>query len=381
MSRVLFVTWDGGGNVAPAELIAGELRRRGHDVRFLGQAQQRERIEALGFGFAAYSRPGPWTAVGTRNAVTNAVGFLRLLAGRSLGRDLLADLAAHPADLVVVDCLLFGALHAAVRSGVAHAVLVHSLFGAVDAKMAQGTPGVVARLAGLNPWRLWSRAGAMVVTTVAELDLPAGRRWPALSYTGPVLAAPTRELSSTPSTPSTPIILVSLSTTYISGQHEVLGRILDAVGAVTARVIVTTGPALDPDDLRVPDNAEVHRFSPHADLMPTVSLVIGHGGHSTTALALAHDVPLVILPMNPAFDQPLIGRRVHELGAGIALGRSASVSQIRDATRRVLSEPTYHAAAARLGAAIRTTDGASTAATLLESLSDSSVPRDARPTR
>ena len=38
MADILFVTWDGGGNVPPAVGIAAELRRRGHGVRFVGHA-------------------------------------------------------------------------------------------------------------------------------------------------------------------------------------------------------------------------------------------------------------------------------------------------------------------------------------------------------
>ena len=36
MADLLFVTWDGGGNVPPATAIARELARRGHTVRFVG---------------------------------------------------------------------------------------------------------------------------------------------------------------------------------------------------------------------------------------------------------------------------------------------------------------------------------------------------------
>ncbi|MDX6685878.1 MAG: hypothetical protein QOF86_2006, partial [Baekduia sp.] len=40
MASLLFVTWDGGGNVPPALGIAAELETRGHDVAFLGHAHQ-----------------------------------------------------------------------------------------------------------------------------------------------------------------------------------------------------------------------------------------------------------------------------------------------------------------------------------------------------
>jgi aromatic-L-amino-acid decarboxylase len=44
MARILVVTWDGGGNVPPMLGVASELLRRGHQVRVLGNPQQREAV-------------------------------------------------------------------------------------------------------------------------------------------------------------------------------------------------------------------------------------------------------------------------------------------------------------------------------------------------
>ncbi|SDD78191.1 glycosyltransferase, MGT family [Sanguibacter gelidistatuariae] len=365
MSRILFVTWDGGGNVTPAVEIGRELQRRGDDIRFLGQHQQRESLELAGFGFAAYRTPGPWTATGRRGSIATKVGFLRLLVGRSLGRDLVAEVGRHPADLVVIDCLLYGALDAASRGGIRHVVFVHSLFAAVAEKMAGGAPGAVAQIVGLNPWKLWSKAVAVVAVTLEELDRPTEKPL-AISYTGPVL--PTIEGEPGNRRTSSATILVSLSTTYIAGQTAVMQNILDAVADLPVRVLLTTGPAVDPDDLHPPANAEVRRFVPHAQVMPGVSLVVGHGGHSTTMLALAHDLPLVVLPMNPAFDQPLIGQRIHDLGAGATLPSSSTPAQVRAVIDDVLADESCRHEAARLGAAIRAARGRETAADLLQSL-------------
>ncbi len=363
MSRFLFVTWDGGGNVGPAVEIAKELQRRGEEVRFLGQEQQREALERSGFNFAAYSKPGSWTAIGKRGALKNALGFLSLLIGRSLGRDLIASLEKTPTDLVVIDCLLFGVLDAAARAGLRHAVLMHSLHDAIDQKMASGAPGTVARITGLRPRKLWAGADLVIVATLEELDSPPhpGSTM-SLNYTGPALP----EVTESSARPNVPTILVSLSTTYIAGQTHVLQKVLDALTDLPVRAIVTTGPAVDPDELRAPANTEMHRYLPHTEVMTTVSLVIGHGGHSTTMLALAHDLPLVILPMNLMFDQAIIGHVIQEKGAGITLPSSSTPTQIRAAIERILADGAYQREATRLGAAIRASRGMQTAAALLQ---------------
>jgi UDP:flavonoid glycosyltransferase YjiC (YdhE family) len=55
MANILFVTWDGGGNLPPAIGIAAELQRRGDAVRFLGHEQQRNVIEKAWLRFEPYS--------------------------------------------------------------------------------------------------------------------------------------------------------------------------------------------------------------------------------------------------------------------------------------------------------------------------------------
>ena len=61
MSEILFVTWDGGGNVPPAVGIAEELKRRGHRVRFLGHARQAPAFAERGLEFAVSPRRAPST--------------------------------------------------------------------------------------------------------------------------------------------------------------------------------------------------------------------------------------------------------------------------------------------------------------------------------
>ena len=108
MANVLFATWDGGGNVAPALETAGALARLGDRVRFLGRPSQRGAIESAGFGFEPYRKPGAWTAVGDRNLMQNSVAFLGVLTNRGFGDDLLASVGSIPTDVVVIDCLLYG---------------------------------------------------------------------------------------------------------------------------------------------------------------------------------------------------------------------------------------------------------------------------------
>jgi MGT family glycosyltransferase len=157
--------------------------------------------------------------------------------------------------------------------------------------------------------------------------------------------------------------------------------VLDAVDGLPARVIATTGPAVDPAELRVPGNVEVHRWVPHDEVMPRASVVVGHGGHGTTMAALAHDLPLLVLPVEPKTDQPYIGRRIEQVGAGRTLSRRSAPARIRAAIEELLADGPHRSVAALLGEQIRSSGGRRRAADLLEGLLANGVGARAREPR
>lgn len=57
MSNLIFVTWDGGGNVPPALGVAAELQHRGHRVRVMGHPVQHAQVKGAGLDFAAERVP------------------------------------------------------------------------------------------------------------------------------------------------------------------------------------------------------------------------------------------------------------------------------------------------------------------------------------
>jgi UDP:flavonoid glycosyltransferase YjiC (YdhE family) len=126
MARILFITWDGGGNVPPAVGIADELRQRGHEITFLGHAQQRQHLENAGYHFTAYSRTVPWSSAEPTSGLAAGRRIFAMFTDKGQGRDLRELLGRRPADLLVVDCMMLGALDFARQSGPPYAVLVHT---------------------------------------------------------------------------------------------------------------------------------------------------------------------------------------------------------------------------------------------------------------
>ncbi|MCD2116660.1 MULTISPECIES: glycosyltransferase [Rhodococcus] len=366
MARILIVTLEGGGNYPPEAALGCELHRRGHHVRVLGHESQRKVAEDAYLVFCGYRHSPTWTPhveLSTPKVLTMAYA---MMTDSAVARDVEDEIAGEPTDLVIVDCMLFNAQDAAARTGVPYVVLFHSFFAAFDGAFRHGPFGIGSRLRGLGPKRLWEQADMRLVCSDRVLDPAARRRTDgSLTWTGAIHDAKAAAVGRTP-----PRVLVSLSTAGFPGQRRTYQNIFDAAAEMDAEFVVTTGPAIDPTGLRVPPNATVRRYIPHHELMRTCSAVVGHGGHATTFRALAHGLPILIMPMSAVTDQAIIGREVAKAGAGIRLRKTASPEQIRAALERLLTDDGYRTAAAELGARLRTVDGASAAADRVLTLVD-----------
>jgi UDP:flavonoid glycosyltransferase YjiC (YdhE family) len=357
MSDVLVVTWDGGGNVPPAVGIATELKARGHAVRFAGHPRQAESLTRAGFEVVPARHARAFSALDDNSPVA----LVRAFGDRGLGRDVLAALADRPADLVVVDCMLFGVMEALRESRTPYVVLEHLYDAYFRRSWLRGPMGIGMRLMRLKPDASLAAARATYVASLPSLDPAGASPRPEVEYVGPVA-------SSSPRVDAEPAVLVSLSTFRFPRMQECLQTVLDATAGLPARVVVTTGPVIDPVSLRTAANHEVHRFVPHAELMPQMSLVVGHGGHSTTMQALAHDLPLVVMPMHPLLDQPMVGKTVAAAGAGRVVPKKIDAAALRPVVEELLADGPHRAAAARLGAEVRATPGATNAADRIEAL-------------
>lgn len=333
----------------PTIAIAQELQERGHRVRLLGLTSQVNAFRTEGLDLRPYPTAGRFPVGGSPRAV------LRLISNREMGRDVVDALADDPADVVVVDAVLFGVMDELRLAGHQYAVLGHTFDGFLRRSLRMSAP--VLRPLGLRPLHLLDASLATVVASVADLDADHGE----VVHVGPALSAE-------PSRPTEPLVLVSLSTFGFRGLGRTWQKVLDAVEGLDARVVATVGPAVDPSELRVPENVEMHRWLPHAELLPRASVVVTHGGHGTAMAALAHGVPLLTLPLEPTSDQPAVGRAVARAGAGLTLSRRSSAARIRASLERLLTDDHHRLAAAALGAHLRELDGRRAGADLLESL-------------
>lgn len=146
---------------------------------------------------------------------------------------------------------------------------------------------------------------------------------------------------------------MTLGSTDWPGTLPVYRRIVAALSELPVDAVVTTGGVDLGGELERAANVEIRGWADHAALLPRTDLMIGHGGHSSTMKALAHGVPLLVLPVNPTSDQRLIGEIVQSEGLGARLPKRGGPKQIREAVARILDDRDLRARTARNGERMR----------------------------
>ncbi|MCW2971101.1 MAG: hypothetical protein JWO23_2228 [Solirubrobacterales bacterium] len=419
--RFLFVLWEGGGNVPLQLALVKGLADRGHDVRVLTEDCLSGDVAATGARFEPF--------VEAPNRVSRSEDLIRDSEARTpLGafarardrvvmgpaaayaHDTRAALEREPADVLASDYMLFGPPIAAERAGLPTALLVHNIYIVPEPGKPAPGPGflpargllgrtrdrTVSRLfvalfnrglppvnraraeQGLPPLRSvlehFERAQRVLVLASESFDFHGDSHPPHLRYVGSTLADPPWVddwRSPWDADDDRPLVIVSFSSTYMA-QEQVLARAIDGLSRVDARVLVTTGPAIDPASLQPGDNTTVVRSAPHAQLFGETAVVVTHAGMGTVTRALAAGVPLVCIPMGR--DQLDVAARVVYAGAGVRLRPSAKPRAIGAAVERVIREPGFRTAAAHIGASINADAKAQRGLTELEALASDQQP-------
>ena len=365
MSTIAIVTVDGGGNLPPTLRIADELARRGHRVRVLGQRRQADTVIRAGHAFDPLDALDFWDRTVRQTVPAAVADAVRLASDRTIEREVRE--AVGDAGAAIVDGLMASSVRGAQSAGVPTAALLHTFLAYWERSFRRGPIGIGARLRGVDLLAAWRDADARIVTTDRGLD-PASSSRSTLARASEWIGAVETGVQAEPDASAPPLVVVSLSTTWFPGQTDAYQHIATALGSLPVRAVMTLG-GLRPDrDLDAPPNVRVMDRADHGVLFREASLVIGHGGHSTTFRALAHGVPTLMLPMHPLLDQPMIAKAVQHAGAGRLLPRTAGPERIATAVAAVLADPGVRASAMSLGERLRATDAASAGADVVERL-------------
>ena len=162
-----------------------------------------------------------------------------------------------------------------------------------------------------------------------------------------------------------PLLYISLGTIF-NARADFYRLCFEAFANSEYRVVMAIGDKTDPQLLgEIPANFIVRPSVPQLEILRRAALFITHGGMNSVNEGLAADVPLLLIPQGA--DQFLIARRVQQVGAGKMFSRGKlSAEDLRDAARKILTNPAYSKRSAQLGASLRAAGGPPAAADAIE---------------
>ncbi|KDN81459.1 glycosyltransferase [Kitasatospora cheerisanensis] len=373
--RLLIVVPPLAGHLLPARALALAWAARGHQVAWVGpDSALRPLLGPEALVHPTGARLFREQAVGGAAAVRSLWdGFVVPHTRFTLAAVRRAVERWRP-DVVLVDQHSPAGALAAHAAGVRWATFAPS-------SLELGDP--LGRNGELTSWRdgvlrgLWERAGLpaaeftdprfspglVIAPTCAELagldPVPAE-----YALVGPLLAArPEPPFRWDRLVPGRRRVLVTMGTLSAEVAGDFLHRTAAALAELPDVQPVVAGPA----GVRLPPDAVAGERVPVLELLErgAVDAVLCHGGMNTVGETLVHGRPLVVAPIR--HDQPVTAGRLAALGAAVRVDFATATSeQLRAALRRVLDDPSYRAAARRLGRQLRAGGGAVAAVDRLE---------------
>jgi glycosyltransferase (activator-dependent family) len=328
-----------------------------------------EERAALRAGVAApydlFDAPGSASWDYLRDGMTAAVNGWHRLTNFPMIADLVEYTRFWEPDLVLWEPLCYAGAIAAKACGAAHGRLLFGIdvFGAtrVDYLRAHARQAPADRVDPLADWlggyaRKYGfdagedlAVGDFTIDQLpASLSLDAGLDTARVQFVPYGGAAVVPDWLKRPAERPRVALTLGLTATEVFGGYNVpLSEILLGLSSLDVEVVATV--AQDVQELLppMPPNVRMVPYVPWHALAPTCAAVVHHAGAATLATTARHPVPQLALHFH--FDQPYLGRKLAEHGAGLEIHTGdATGGNVRDAVARLLTEQSFKDRAAAL---------------------------------
>ncbi len=367
--QILFTFVGGRGHAEPLLPVATAAQRAGHDVAVAGKSSvvaTIDEFEIFGIGAENDAAQTERTPLVDVDPEREARLLRETVAGTNIRRRMveLTELCARwRPDVIVCDEVDFGAMVVAERFGVPHAtVLVTAAGSFVRRELLADVLDTLRLESGLAP----DPGFEMISRRLVLSPFPPSFRDPAFPLPATARGLRLYDPGARGEAPTT--VYFTLGTIFDLESGDVFERVIGGLGLLSVDVIATIGRRLDPaivDPLS--PNVRVEQYVPQALVLRRCDVVVCHGGSGSVLGALAHGLPLVVLPLGA--DQPQNADRCAATGAGLVLdAMTATPTDVRDAVTAVLAGPSYRQAAAGFAAEVAGLPGADEAVRRLEQL-------------
>ena len=366
--RVLFASLGNYGHIFPLVPLAQAAQAAGHEVRFATSDQFHPILEKAGL------RPvtGGLTVPEAYIEAAGGRAFLEANGGAAQASDIPPDVLARMGVTVFASILprSVAADLAPALDSLRPDLVIHEIYnpGAAFAAATAGVPAVchgigrVSYDAAMDPLfqqELYATAKDLGVAGKIGQSRTLGNPYidicpPAIQneeFLATVQRIPQRavffaepgELPASVTQGEGPLVYLSLGT--VLGSAELLRTAVEGLLPLGVRVLVATGPVVEPASLgELPDQVVVLPWVPQPDALRHATAVVHHGGAGTTLASLAAGLPQLILPQ-PG-DGPGNAAAVRATGAGrLLLAGEVSAAAVEAEMRTLLTDGAHREAA------------------------------------
>lgn len=347
--RILFTFVGGRGHAEPLLPVAAAAQRAGHAVAVAGKASVVATIDEFeGFGIGAENDAAQTerTALVEVDPERESRLVRDVVAGANIRRRLveLSELCSDwQPDVIVCDEVDFGAMVVAERLGLPHAtVLVTAAGSFVRRELLADVLDALRVENGVAP----DPGFEMISRGLVLSPFPPSFRDPAFPLPPTAQGLRLYEPAAKDRGPTT--VYFTLGTIFDLESGDLFERVIAGLGLLPVDAITTIGRRLDPATFDpLPANVRLEQYVPQSLVLPRCDVVVCHGGSGSVLGALAHGLPLVVLPLGA--DQPQNAGRCKATNVGVALdAATVTPHEIRAAILEVLGDETYRHAAERM---------------------------------
>lgn len=361
MSKVLFINFPGEGHVNPTIGIVSELIQRGEQIVYYCIEEYRDKIEKTGAEFRTYENFLPKTDINKdvkQKANQLDMLFNMISAMDRIIKDILSEIEGEQFDYVIYDH------HFAVGYIIASALQLPkisscttfafndsiSLFKIGNSEHSGGkSPLNKDCIDIINKWKeqygimydslrdILSHPGDItIVYTSREYQPYANEFDDSFIFVGPSIT-PRHDVGDFPieDLKDKKVIFISMGT-ILNQQQTLYEKCFEAFKDTPATIVLAVGKKTNIEQFKnVPPNFILYKYVPQLEVLQHTDVFITHGGMNSSSEALYYGVPLVVIPISG--DQPLVAKRVTELGAGVHLDKTSLTPEIlREETESVL---------------------------------------------
>ncbi|MDZ3952286.1 macrolide family glycosyltransferase [Bacillus thuringiensis] len=381
MANVLVINLPAEGHINPTLAVISELIQRGENVVSYCIEDYRRKIESTGAEFRAFENFLPQSNIMDR--INKEESSLEVWSHMMQATDrivsaILKEIKEEKYDYVLYDNhFVVGYIVATmlklpkISSCTTFAVNEHVNFKEAfeQKKIDENSPVYQSCMTEMHQWKekygitctslqdIMNFPGDLTLVYTSKEYQPYSETFPdSFKFIGPSITT-RKEVGEFPiETLTDKVIFISMGTVF-NEQPDLYEKCFEAFKSLDAIIVLVVGKKIDSKQLKnIPGNFKIFNYVPQLIVLQHTDVFVTHGGMNSTSEALYYGVPLVVIPVTG--DQPVVAKRVVEMGAGVQLNRKEVTSErLREAVQQVQADQTFKENSQKVQKSLRAAGG------------------------